>query len=51
MHDEHLSLNLQLNVIEDQNKELRRENQELIDRWMAKMGREAEVMNEASRYS
>ena len=51
VHDENLSLTLQLNVMEDRNKELRLENQELIDRWMAKMGKEAEVMNEASQYS
>ena len=51
VHDENLSLTLQLNVMEDQNKKLRLENQDLIDRWMARMGREAEVMNEALRYS
>ena len=51
MHDENLSLTLQLNMTEDRNKELRLENQELVDRWMARIGREAEIMNESSKYS
>ena len=51
MHDENLSLTLQLNMTEDRNKELGRENQDLVDRWMVSKGREAEVMNESSKYS
>ncbi|GMF77870.1 unnamed protein product [Aspergillus oryzae] len=32
-------------------KLLDKENQELVDRWMARMGKEAEAMNKASRFS
>lgn len=49
--DELASLNLQLNMAEEQSNRLQRENQELVDRWMARMGKEAEAMNEASKYS
>ena len=49
--DELASLNLQLNMAEEQSNRLQRENQELVDRWMARMGKEAEAMNDASKYS
>ncbi|OJJ81364.1 ATG16 family protein [Aspergillus glaucus CBS 516.65] len=49
--DELATLNLQLNMAEEQSNRLQRENQELVDRWMARMGKEAEAMNDASRYS
>ncbi|KAE8146828.1 autophagy-related protein 16 [Aspergillus avenaceus] len=49
--DELASLNLQLNMAEERSNRLQKENQELVDRWMARMGKEAEAMNEASRYS
>jgi len=42
---------LQLNMAEEQSNRLQRENQELVDRWMARMGKEAEAMNNASKYS
>lgn len=45
VHDEVISLNLQLNMSEQRAKELKAENKELIDRWMARKGREAEEMN------
>ncbi|KAF8849866.1 autophagy protein [Acephala macrosclerotiorum] len=45
VHDEIISLNLQLNMSEQKAKELKAENKELIDRWMARKGREAEEMN------
>ncbi|KUJ22210.1 autophagy protein [Mollisia scopiformis] len=45
VHDEVISLNLQLNMSEQRNKDLRSENKELIDRWMARKGHEAEEMN------
>lgn len=49
--DELASLNLQLNMAEEQSNRLQRENQELVDRWMARMGKEAEAMNDTSKYS
>ena len=45
VHDEVISLNLQLNMSEQRVKELRAENKELIDRWMAYKAQEAEEMN------
>ncbi|EED23236.1 autophagy protein Apg16, putative [Talaromyces stipitatus ATCC 10500] len=50
VQDELASLNLQLNMAEDRSSRLQRENQELIDRWMARMGKEADAMNEASKF-
>jgi hypothetical protein len=51
VQDELASLNLQLNMSEEKSNRLQKENQELIDRWMARMGREAEAMNNASKFS
>lgn len=51
VQDEILSLNLQLNLTEERSKKLEKENTDLIDRWMARMGDEAEAMNKASRFS
>jgi len=45
VHDEVISLDLQLNMSEQRVKDLRAENKELIDRWMARKGHEAEEMN------
>ncbi|EHA18900.1 hypothetical protein ASPNIDRAFT_127828, partial [Aspergillus niger ATCC 1015] len=45
------SLNLQLNMAEERSSRLQKENQDLVDRWMARMGREAEAMNAASEFS
>jgi len=47
VQDEMISLNLQLNMAEQKAKRLEKENQDLIDRWMARKGREADEMNEA----
>ncbi|CAG8977701.1 hypothetical protein HYALB_00008728 [Hymenoscyphus albidus] len=47
VQDEVLSLNLQLNMSEQTIKKLKTENKELIDRWLAYKGREAEAMNNA----
>ncbi|KMU78832.1 autophagy protein 16 [Coccidioides immitis RMSCC 3703] len=51
VQDELVSLNLQFNMSEDRAKKLEKENKELIDRWMARMGQEAEAMNKASKFS
>ena len=44
-----ISLNLQVNIAEQKAKKLAAENQELIDRWMARKEKEADKMNEALR--
>ncbi|EKV10573.1 Atg16p [Penicillium digitatum] len=49
--DELATLTLQLNMAEEQSTRLKNENQDLVDRWMARMGKEAEAMNDASKYS
>jgi len=46
VQDEMISLNLQLNVSEQNVKKLRAENKDLIDRWMVHKGKEADEMNE-----
>lgn len=45
-----ISVTLQRNISEQRNEKLQKENQELIDRWMAKMGVEADAMNDASLF-
>ncbi|KAL8653670.1 MAG: hypothetical protein Q9210_001959 [Variospora velana] len=50
VHDETVSLTLQLNMAEDQAHKLREENEDLVQRWMARMGEEADAMNEASKF-
>jgi hypothetical protein len=45
------TLNLQLNMSEEKSTRLQKENQDLVDRWMARMGQEAEAMNNASKFS
>lgn len=37
-------------MAEDRSTKLQRENKELVDRWMARMGKEADAMNEASKF-
>lgn len=49
--DEIATLNLQLNMADEKSSKLQRENQELVDRWMARMGQEADAMNNASKFS
>lgn len=49
--DEMVSLNLQLNIAEQKSEKLQEENKELVDRWMARMGKEADEMNQRSRWS
>ncbi|RFU34937.1 hypothetical protein B7463_g1420, partial [Scytalidium lignicola] len=45
VQDEMISLNLQVNMVEQRCKSLETENKELIARWMAHKGREADEMN------
>ncbi len=51
MHDETVSLTLQLNMAEEQSQKLQRENKDLVDRWMARMGQEADALNDESKFS
>ncbi|KZF26589.1 autophagy protein 16 [Xylona heveae TC161] len=51
VQDEMISLNLQLNMAEERSAKLEKENKELVDRWMARMEKEAQAMNDASRFS
>ncbi|KAI4201655.1 MAG: hypothetical protein LQ350_003134 [Teloschistes chrysophthalmus] len=51
VHDETVSLTLQLNMAEDRAQKLRDENENLVKRWMERMGKEADAMNEASRFT
>lgn len=51
VQDEMITLNLQVNMAEEHTQRLRRENKDLIDRWMARMGQEADAMNDASKFS
>jgi hypothetical protein len=43
--DEMVSLQLQVNMAEQRAEGLRRENEELVARWMKRMGEEAERVN------
>jgi hypothetical protein len=45
VHDEVISLNLELSMSDQTVKKLKAENKELIDRWMVYKSREAEAMN------
>lgn len=43
--DEQVALGLQLNMAEEKSGKLERENKELVERWMRRMGEEAERVN------
>ncbi|KAK3114385.1 autophagy protein 16, interacts with Atg12p-Atg5p [Teratosphaeriaceae sp. CCFEE 6253] len=48
--DEMVALGLQLNMAEQRSDRLTRENGELVERWMKRMGEEAETMNRESKW-
>jgi hypothetical protein len=50
VQDEMVTLNLQLNIAEEQTERLKKENKELVDRWMAKKAKEADAMNNESKF-
>lgn len=50
VQDENATLNLELKQADEQAKRLRRENQELVDRWMEAKGEEAERMNSEGKF-
>ena len=51
VHDETVSLTLQLNMADERARKLEEENKELVERWMKRMGEEADQMNEKSKFS
>jgi hypothetical protein len=51
VQDEMLALNIQLNMADERYRKLEKENKDLVDRWMARMGKEADAMNDASKFS
>lgn len=51
VQDENATLNLELNQAELEVKKVKKENKELVDRWVAKMGKEADKMNQDSKFS
>jgi len=50
VQDENATLNLELKQADEKAKRLKRENQELVDRWMKSKGEEAERMNVEGRF-
>ena len=50
VQDENMSLNLQLNIAEQQSAKLKKENKDLVDRWMARIGKEADAMNDKLKF-
>jgi len=51
VQDEMVGLNLQLNMAEQRADKLKGENEELVKRWMERMGEEAERMNVESKWA
>ncbi|KAI1633222.1 autophagy protein 16 [Biscogniauxia mediterranea] len=45
VQDDNLTLNIQLDVTEQKAARVQAENKELVDRWMKRMGHEADAMN------
>ncbi|KAG6073202.1 autophagy protein 16, interacts with Atg12p-Atg5p [Claviceps sp. LM218 group G6] len=48
VQDEMITLNLQISMAEKERDKVKRENKELVERWMARMAQEAEAMNLAN---
>ena len=51
LHDETLSLTLQLNLADERRHNVESENEQLVERWMKRMGEEANQMNKESNFS
>ena len=49
--DEMVALGLQLNMAEARSEKLTKENKELVDRWMKRMGEEADRVNRDSKWA
>lgn len=43
-----ITLNLQMSMAEKERDKAKKENKELVDRWMKRMGQEADAMNLAN---
>jgi hypothetical protein len=50
VQDEMLALQLQLNMAEQREEKVRKENDVLVKRWMERMGKEADEMNLRSNW-
>uniref|UniRef100_A0A060T281 ARAD1A06050p n=1 Tax=Blastobotrys adeninivorans TaxID=409370 RepID=A0A060T281_BLAAD len=50
LKDDILALQIQLNVSEDNNSKLKKENEELVDRWMKRVAGEAEKLNDVNEF-
>ncbi|EWY91612.1 hypothetical protein FOYG_08666 [Fusarium oxysporum NRRL 32931] len=48
VQDEMIALNLQMSMAEKERDKVKRENKELVDRWMKRMAQEADAMNLAN---
>ena len=48
--DEMVALGLQLNMAEEKSRKLEKENKDLVERWMKRMGEEAERVNRESKW-
>ncbi|KAL9051338.1 MAG: hypothetical protein Q9162_006093 [Coniocarpon cinnabarinum] len=48
MQDEMVGMEMQMNMAEERAKKLEKDNQDLVERWMKKMGGEADEMNRGS---
>lgn len=48
VQDEMITLNLQMSLAEKERDKVKKENKELVDRWMKRMAQEADAMNLAN---
>ncbi|OAA79801.1 Autophagy-related protein 16 [Akanthomyces lecanii RCEF 1005] len=51
VQDEMITLNLQVSIAEKERDKVKKENKELVDRWMKRMAQEADAMNLANEPS
>jgi DNA repair exonuclease SbcCD ATPase subunit len=51
VQDENATLNLELKQADEKAKRLKKENQDLVDRWMKRKGEEAERMNNEGKFA
>ena len=51
VQDENATLNLELHQADEEVKRIKKENKDLVDRWVVRMGKEADKMNEDSKFT
>lgn len=51
VQDENATLNLELIQAEGEVKRVKKENEELVERWVKRMGKEADKMNEEGGFA